>query len=112
MIDPVEVMARAMLESDGVEGYKVETLDAYKIAARAAITAASEAGWVLVPKIPTGQMLEAGNANIKYQIEEDPERSGTPAWPYASTIYAAMIAAASEEAARAEPKDIAKANQE
>lgn len=50
-------------------------------------------GLVAVPRFADGKMLDAGNANIKYQIEEDPERSGTPAWPYASTVWNAMVGA-------------------
>ena len=55
-------------------------------------------GLVAVPRFANDAMLDAGNANIKYQIEEDPERSGTPAWPYASTVWNAMVQAAASPA--------------
>lgn len=61
--------------------------------ADAALSALEAAGWVCVPVVPTTAMLNAGNDNIKYQIEEDPERSTQVGWPFASTVWTAMLTA-------------------
>jgi hypothetical protein len=61
VIDPVEVMARAMLgpeypwdglsdDPPGFAAHREETREKYRTQARAALTAASEAGWRFMPR--------------------------------------------------------------
>ena len=98
MIDPVEVMARAIFAEAVVkfgshEPYSV-FVDEMHAQARAALTAASEAGWVLVPREATEAMIDAGWEVLPFAPGTETHRMAGGVSPV--NMWAAMIAAASE----------------
>ncbi len=63
MTDITQILAEAISLSFREEGYiegvsEPQEWDEYVAAARACLTALSEAGWVVVPKEPTEEMME------------------------------------------------------
>jgi len=95
MTDKAEIIARAVWGSILNDDYACGTMCdepcvCTKLAGEAAIAALTSHGLAIVPVEPTGDMLHAGNENIKAQAN-DPEWPTDP--PFASSIYKAMIGA-------------------
>jgi hypothetical protein len=128
VIDPVEVMCWAMVRASGVPTARKLNEDPawryHEPAIRAALTAASEAGWVFMKRevlawtdeVYPATNPESDGAIVHMTWEQFNAMRESIGLKSRKPPRAAMLSAASEasgkEAARAEPKDIAKAASE